>query len=119
MSEPVGLSQFDVVSINKTKSPLNAATFKVIEFAISLAGRLSKELSGETWKEWYKDGVECEVLRMDGTGWQSGRVRISLEFIPADEEEDEEEMEAQLEDVTSPQLPESPLDDLRSELNIQ
>ncbi|QXE26053.1 hypothetical protein B6N60_04781 [Richelia sinica FACHB-800] len=56
---------------------------------------------------------------MDGTGWQSGRVRISLEFIPADEEEDEEEMEAQLEDVTSPQLPESPLDDLRSELNIQ
>ncbi|GAX37880.1 KGK domain-containing protein [Nodularia sp. NIES-3585] len=43
------------------------------------------------------DGVQCELLR-EGRRWQSGRIRLRLEFVPDEEE--------------------SPLDELRSDLNI-
>lgn len=35
---------------------------------------------------WFKQGVDCEILRPDSKGWQKGkiRIRISLEFCPDD-----------------------------------
>ncbi|MBD2693938.1 KGK domain-containing protein [Anabaena catenula] len=52
-------------------------------------------------------------------GWQKGKVRISLEFIPDEEEEEEEILEANLEEESiPPKLPESPLDDLRTQLKL-
>jgi len=41
-----------------------------------------------TWS-WFKQGIDCEILRVGSQGWQKGKVklRVCLEFIP-DEPED-------------------------------
>jgi hypothetical protein len=118
MNKPVKLDFLDVVSVPKSKSPIDASTFKVMEVASCLAAKVYG-LNSATWKEWSDTGVECEVLKMDGYGWQKGRVRISLEFIPDEEEQEEEILEANLEEESiTPKLPESPLDDLRTKLKI-
>ncbi|HEY9672725.1 MAG TPA: KGK domain-containing protein [Waterburya sp.] len=31
---------------------------------------------------WLDNGIECRVLRTTGGGWQTGKIRFSLEFIP-------------------------------------
>ncbi|MBH8577955.1 hypothetical protein I8752_34345 [Nostocaceae cyanobacterium CENA369] len=63
--------------------------------------------------QWFvEEGCKCEILRTTGGGWQKGRFRIRLEFIPDDPnsffnlppEEDK---------------PQSLLDDLRSELDVK
>jgi hypothetical protein len=118
MSESIGLSSLDVVSIEKGKSPLNASTFKVSELIVNLANRMGREFSSEILNEWAWHGVPCEILLRDGLGWQSGKVRFSLEFIPDLEEEevaeDKEHESVKLGECKA--LPESPLDDLRAEL---
>jgi hypothetical protein len=118
MNKPVKLDFFDVVSVPKAKSLMNASTFKVMEVASYLAKQLYSNENSQPYQEWSNTGVECEVLKMDGNGWKKGKVRISLEFIP-DEEEEEEILEANLEEESiPPKLPESPLDDLRTQLKI-
>ena len=32
--------------------------------------------------DWVQDGVTCKVLLASGGGWQKGKVRLRLEFIP-------------------------------------
>lgn len=59
----------------------------------------------------HETGSICEVLRVSGGGWQRGRFRFRLEFIP-------ENPEAFME-VTESNKTLSPLDDLRSNLDIQ
>ena len=53
---------------------------------------------------WLKDGEECEILRAGSSGWQKGKIKlkinVTLEFIP-----------------NEPEAIESPLDDVRQELN--
>jgi hypothetical protein len=118
MNKPVKLDFFDVVSAPKSKSPVGASTFKVMEVASYFVTKVYHENS-DTWNEWLDTGVECEVLKMDGHGWQKGKVRISLEFIPDEEEQEEEILEANLEEESiPPKLPQSPLDDLRTQLKI-
>ncbi|MGK7932774.1 MAG: KGK domain-containing protein [Microcystaceae cyanobacterium] len=53
---------------------------------------------------WLNTGVPCEVLKIDSQGWQKGKIRIKfeIEFIPDEPE------------ITEP---ESPLDDIRREIN--
>jgi hypothetical protein len=58
--------------------------------------------------KWF-DGIECEVLKANGKGWQKGRVKLNvvLEFVPDPEE------------VTQPGVlgfseERSPLDDIRA-----
>jgi hypothetical protein len=73
----------------------------------------SQKVSGDypsPWGAWFTDkGVEIEILRTKGGGWQKGRLRFRLEFIPDDPEA--------FIDQLSPEP--SPLDDLRSDLNIK
>jgi KGK domain len=75
--------------------------------------------------EWVTKGVECEVISETSEGWMRGRVRVCIEFIPdgeEDEDEDgnEDEGGEELEEVEdSLGKPLSPLDDLRSQLNIE
>ncbi len=124
MNKPVKLDLLDVVSVPETKRLIDASTFKVIEMSVRLARmseHLRKGLFGEfndqLLKEWSDTGVECEVLKMDGRSWQKGKVRISLEFIP--DEEDEEILETNLEEESiANKLPGSRLDDLRTQLKI-
>lgn len=55
-------------------------------------------------KEWFGEGVNCEILKIGAKGWQKGklRIRVTLEFCP-----DEPEISQ----------PESPLDDIRRMIN--
>lgn len=59
-------------------------TFKVGEFLDALAQAISDREND--WADenegWFSDGLECEALRFNGQGWQRGKVRIRLEFLP-------------------------------------
>lgn len=32
--------------------------------------------------DWLDSGVECRILRVSGGGWQKGKLRLRLEFVP-------------------------------------
>jgi KGK domain len=112
----VNLDKDDVVSIQKNLGFVGASTFTVEEAASTLA-QFVKDKVGIAIEGWKGDGVKCRVLKVGVGRWKEGRVRISLEFIP-DEEEIEEQ--AQLieeiepgEGVLLKQL--SPLDEFRQQ----
>ncbi|MGB2923700.1 MAG: KGK domain-containing protein, partial [Limnothrix sp.] len=58
----------------------------------------------DSYKRWFTDGYEAEVLDVGGEGWKKGRVKIniSIEFIPDHPEEFSQE---------------SPLDDIRQSIS--
>ena len=58
-----------------------------------------------------EEGYKCEILSSNGGGWQKGRFRFKIEFIP-------ENPEAFLKNSTiKTEKIDSPLDDLRLQLN--
>ncbi|MGE5655098.1 MAG: KGK domain-containing protein [Actinomycetota bacterium] len=62
------------------------------------------------------EGWKCEILNLGSRDWQKGKIRmkIHLEFCP-----NEPEIEGNLPIVPEePKEPESPLDDLRRQLNL-
>jgi hypothetical protein len=99
--------------------------FTVSEFLFGIS-RYLKNYFSETrniyWddnqqQQWFTDkGVEGRALRYGAKGWQSGRLRLSIEFCP-DEPEPEPEtpeltlLEASIESTDSPA--DSPLDEIR------
>ncbi|QSJ17702.1 hypothetical protein JYQ62_02145 [Nostoc sp. UHCC 0702] len=115
MSNEIVLRDDDVVSItgNADSIPmLNfglKATFKSSELINAARAWIAttghETCSYSTWLK--KEGLRCQVLLTNGMGWKSGKVRFRIEFIP-----DEPEVSA------NPTVPSSPLDDLRSSLNI-
>ncbi|MEH2300001.1 MAG: KGK domain-containing protein [Nostoc sp.] len=65
-------------------------------------------------QQWFSEqGCKCEFLLTTGGGWQKGRFRFRLEFIPDNPEAFLKN--SPLED----EKPQSPLDDLRSQLDTQ
>lgn len=50
----------------------------------------SKNIPVDRRLNWFGDGVDCEVLGIDGQGWKQGKVRLKVvaEFV-ADEQEKE------------------------------
>lgn len=61
---------------------------------------------------WFSaEGCRCEVLLVKGGGWQKGRFRFRLEFIPDNPEAFLKKSQ------TEDEEPQSPLDDLRSQLD--
>ncbi len=112
----MSLDRDDVVNIQKNLSFVGASTFTVEEAVDALANFVLAKANIAT-SVWTGDGVQCRVLQVGNGRWKEGRVRISLEFIP-DEEEIEEQ--AQLieeiepgEGVLLKQL--SPLDEFRQQ----
>ena len=113
MSDEIVLDDSDVVSIPgpaETTSMLNfglCSTFKSSELInavrawIAMTGHATGSYS--TW--FRKEGIGCQVLRTNGMGWKSGKVRFRVEFIPDEP------------DFSTSTRPKSPLDDLRSQLN--
>jgi KGK domain len=93
MNNGFDLGPNDVVSMNEDASPVGPI-FKVQQLAKDLAER---GVDDEYVESWASKGIECEVL-MAGKNWQKGKVRLSLHFVP--------------------DKPDSPLDDLRSDLKI-
>jgi hypothetical protein len=105
------LSNDDVVLMIADENFTKSRTSKVEDMMEEIKDFLSS--SKLPCQEWVDDGVECEVLQGQGGGWQRGKVKLSvcLEFIP-----DKPEVYQHSPSI-APSQPESPLDDLRSQLN--
>jgi len=101
MSDEFLLGDQDVVSMGVDQSFAKTPTSKVSELK---QGMISKCL-GDIFSSWVTNGVNGQVLLESGGGWQKGKIRLRLEFIP-------ETPPRPLQD------PNSPLADLRSNLDI-
>jgi hypothetical protein len=58
----------------------------------------------------FKEGIECEILKFNSDGWKKGklRIKVTLQFCPD---------EPEIEETPEIKEPESPLDDLRRMIN--
>lgn len=110
MNEKIVLDDSDVVSIagSFALSFGLASTFKSIELIDAARNWVVEKLSTSgSYSQWLtRDGIKCQVLSANGNGWEAGRVRLRIEFIPDKPE------------PVKPVHPISPLDDLRSSLDI-
>lgn len=108
MSNVIDLDNDDVVY--SESSDFVGPTFKVSQLKTAV---LSWSLGDTRYpatsrQRWFTpNGIKCQVLRVQGGGWQSGKLRFRLEFVPDEPEPS-----------IKPVKPESLLDDLRSNLNI-
>ncbi|MBE9177395.1 KGK domain-containing protein [Oculatella sp. LEGE 06141] len=81
------LGDDEVLYVNFGRILMANPTFKVSELLDALAQLVSErevDWSEET-EGWFGDGLECEALRVGNQGWQRGKVRIRLEFCPAED----------------------------------
>ncbi|MCV3216021.1 hypothetical protein OGM63_21335 [Plectonema radiosum NIES-515] len=112
----VNLDKDDVVTVQKNLSFLGASTFTVEEAGNKLAEFVENRanIAAQVWKG---DGIRCRVLKVGNGQWKEGRVRISLEFIPDEEEiEQEAELIKEIEPEEVVPLKElSPLDEFRQQ----
>lgn len=44
---------------------------------------------------WFRDGVDCEILKTDGQGWKKGKIRLRViaEFVPDKQEQQPQDSE--------------------------
>ncbi|MFN6540894.1 MAG: KGK domain-containing protein [Nostoc sp. EkiNYC01] len=107
----LGLTEDDVVTFASKDYGLETMTKlgRLIQ-AIEQWSRSNNQNKGNESQWFVEQGYQCEILRTVGGGWQKGRFRIRLEFIP-------DSPEAFLSASSpEPEKPQSPLDDLRSNL---
>ncbi|MTJ12108.1 hypothetical protein FJR11_05755 [Anabaena sp. UHCC 0187] len=57
---------------------------------------------------------DCQLLRIGGKGWQTGKIKIKMSISPMKKYSDYVDLEFC---PNEPEIPESPLDDLRQSLN--
>lgn len=91
------LNDDDVVHMEHGQSMLNASTFRVGQFKQHFRGY--KNALGPAIEAWISEGIKCEILR-PGEGWQKGKVRLQVQFIP--DEPNEPSDPSQLDAVLSP-----------------
>lgn len=85
MDEFEVLSSDEVLHVRSGRILMRNPTFKASELLDALAQLVSEQDSQwtEEQEDWFTDrGLSCEVLRIGNAGWQRGRVRICLEFVP-------------------------------------
>ena len=103
------LNNEDVVSTGMSDPSFTfglGSTFQLFELIAATrkaVGLGNPPLASQYW--FTESGIPCKVLRSQGGGWKSGKIRFTVEFIPNEPE------------VTQSKAPSSPLDDLRSQLN--
>jgi hypothetical protein len=78
------LNDDDVVHMEPGQSMLSTSTFKVGQFKRHF--RSCKSALGPAIEEWVSEGIRCEILR-PGEGWQKGKVRLQVQFIPDEPDE--------------------------------
>lgn len=112
----------EVISIDpKQTIALSHGTCTVAEFIDSISQYLKKYYNNTSglpyWdddrQQWFTDeGVEGRALRFGEKGWQSGRLRLSIEFCPDEPEPEPETPELPLLEA-SIEPADSPLDEIR------
>lgn len=104
----LGLTDDDVVSTGGGQNMMKLASLlqSLLNWSQGLSAPWPNPQAG-----WFREnGIRCEILRTNGGGWQAGKLRFRLEFIP-------DNPEAFTNEPTVTHQPESPLDDLRAKLN--
>jgi hypothetical protein len=101
------LNQDDVVTMDAHLSFSAGAIFKVGQLHRAIRNHLKEPL----WMWVREKGVDCEVLQVEGGGWQKGKMYLRMEFIP-----DRPKLPEQTSSTVANE-PESPLADLRSQLD--
>jgi KGK domain len=83
------LNDDEVLYVPSGRILMSNPTFKVGEFLDSLAQVVSDREAdwSEDHEGWFADGVDCQVMRLTGAGWQQGHVRLRVEFVPSKEPE--------------------------------
>ncbi|MEH2157412.1 KGK domain-containing protein [Nostoc sp.] len=109
MNNEIILYDDDVVSMDKAASFTGNTTSTCGELIESLKDLAFARRSVES--DEIENGVFCKVMLTKGGGWQKGRLRLRLDFVP-----DEPEVSQQSPSIILGQ-PELSLDDLRSQLN--
>jgi len=103
------LNDDDVVSMEAGQNFTKTTTSKIKEVKNAL---ISEKLSG--FGNWISDGVQCQILLANRLGWYKGKIRLRIEFVPANPEDFADRTTL----TNYPSENPSPLDDLRSDLNI-
>lgn len=84
------------------------STFQTVELIAAARKAVAFNKPPLASQDWLSEsGVRCKVLRTQGGGWKTGKIRFRLEFVPDEPE------------VPQPKAPNSPLADLRSQLDTQ
>ncbi len=107
MNNEIILYDDDVVSMDKDVSFTGNTTSTCGELIESLKDLAFRSIE----RDELENGVICKVMLTKGGGWQKGRLRLRLDFVP-----DEPEASQQNPSMILGQ-PELSLDDLRSQLN--
>lgn len=119
VKESIALQSYDVVFISGQGFHLTPGrTARTIEVVMEALTSLRKIKNNSIPVEWITDGIECQVMTPTSNGWVNGKVRLSLEFIPDEEEVVVFEQEAELVDKVeteekAPPKQISPLDEFR------
>lgn len=109
------LTNEDVVSVYAGQILVTNRTFTVNEIIAALMP-IIKEKAGATWTEdkeqWFRDGLDCKMLKPGAKSWQRGKVRLTLEFAS-------EVLEVETIDSSESEngKSESPLDDIRQRMS--
>ena len=107
------LKRDDVVSLYSDEILVTNRTFTISEF-IAVMMTLIKAQGG--WTElkemWFREGIDCKILKPGAKSWQRGKVRITLEFEPEKLEVAEITESGKSADTKVV----SPLDDLRQKM---
>jgi hypothetical protein len=107
------LNDDDVVSMPSYTAFDAGEMFKFVQLKAAMRNFFQSGHKGESPRlKWLKDGVPCEVLRVHGDGWQKGKLKLCIEFIP----DNPEAFQQKPSDAWVGQS--SPLDDLRSNLEV-
>jgi hypothetical protein len=107
------LKSEDVVSVYAGQILVTNRTFTVNELIAALMP-IIKEKAANTWTEdkeqWFRDGLDCKMLKPGAKSWERGKVRLTLEFAP-------EVLEVAEIDESENSKSESPLDDIRQRMS--
>ncbi|AFZ10085.1 KGK family protein [Oscillatoria nigro-viridis PCC 7112] len=110
------LKRDDVVSVYSDHILVTNRTFTISEFIAAMMTLIKEQKNQGEWTElkemWFREGIDCKILKPGAKSWQRGKVRITLEFQP-------EELEvAEVTEIgkSADTKVVSPLDDLRQKM---
>jgi hypothetical protein len=85
--ERIELDDNDVLSMHKDFSPTDGSTFKAVEALAEISRLLGDFYNVSGFENWANgEGIEAELLKPGGSGWQKGKVHFRIHFTPDDKE---------------------------------
>ena len=108
------LKNEDVVSVYAGQILITNTTFTVNEFMSALKQTVESKIGNltENKEQWFRDGLDCKMLKPGAKSWERGKVRLTLEFAP-----EVLEVETVESSESENNKSESPLDDIRQRMS--